>query len=242
MTNLIRQLIFEHITEMSFGKVNHLYKIFTAKVLSKKYRNVSVLSFNFDFLLCEDSYNDVYFDYLLEFDWIDENRKEIYKNGNPISLIKLNGSLDWGICQSCNRLHLYYPQMGRSFYNDKICAFCKQKVEPFIIIPHEDHKKRMETLWTSAHDNIASTKKIVIIGYSFPHYDTKVIKLFSSSINKDTQIEVVDLCPDEVSQDRFIKELKEKYKLLFPNMNNNIIVHTSGFKGYLEDRLSIDIT
>ena len=127
---LVRKLIFEHLVESSIGGQNLLYKKFITEILkNNSKRKISIISFNFDFLLQEDFKNDVYFDYLLKFDWIDSNCQRIYKRTNPGKMIKLNGSLDWGICPSCNRLYLYLPYMFRHSYDDKICPFKCNPVE-----------------------------------------------------------------------------------------------------------------
>jgi hypothetical protein len=96
-TELIKRLIFEHIGEKSQDTENSLYKNFVINILKGKANDdVSVISFNFDFLLHEDFRNKVYFDYLLDFHWVDPDREATYKKQNSIQLIKLNGSLDWG--------------------------------------------------------------------------------------------------------------------------------------------------
>lgn len=121
---LVKQLIFEHIAEASFDSPNKLYSRFRKEILkTKSPQTVSIISLNFDFMLNNKDFDyEVYFDYLIDFEWIDPDRKEFYKRSNSIPLIKLNGSLDWGICENCGRLHLYYPFMDRTFYEGKACT------------------------------------------------------------------------------------------------------------------------
>lgn len=230
-TGLIRQLIFEHITGASLG--NLLYKDFIAKLLRD--RSTSIISFNFDYLLFEDFRNEVYFDYLISFDHIDENRARIYKAKNPIPLIKLNGSLDWGICQSCSRLFLFYKPK-RSFFDQRRCdGSCKGRVEPFIIMPHEKYGDRIEVLWSEATTELKRAQKVTIIGYSFPKYDEKVVTLFAESLNENVELEIVDYCEREGEWDITRERIETKYSLMFPKLKKKIRIRLDGFGGYMKD-------
>jgi NAD-dependent SIR2 family protein deacetylase len=219
---LVKQLIFEHIAEASLDSPNILYKRFTKEILKNKApQTTSIISLNFDCMLHEDFDNEVYFDFLIDFDWIDHNRAEFYKRSNPIPLIKLHGSLDWGICENCGRLHLYYPFMHRTFYKNKACAKqkCGGRVTPFIISPHDN--QRINSLWNVAKNHLKEASQVTIIGYSFPEYDKDVIKLFQESMNANVRLEVVDIC-------------KNKYRDLFPGIKRPIEFILSGFSGYLD--------
>ena len=200
---LVRKLIFEHLVESSIGSQNLLYKKFVSEILKNdSKRQVSIISFNFDFLLHEDSQNGVYFDYMLNFDWIDSNRQR-YAHTNPIKLIKLNGSLDWGICPSCNRLYLYFPHMFKHSYDDKKCSLkCDEHIQPFIVIPHEKYRSIIEPLWALAAKELKHADNVTIIGYSFPEYDKKVIDLFSSSLAPHAKLQVVNRCERKEDDDK----------------------------------------
>lgn len=233
-TQLIRKLIFEHITSASFGQPNKLYKDFIAKVLKNKtFGSISIISFNFDFLLHEDFRNEIYFDYLIDFDCVDKNRERTYIKQNAIPMIKLNGSLDWGICRKCNRLHLYSPHMQRDFYNRKSCiGNCNGIIEPFIIIPHEKYSEKIEILWEKAEGELKQAEKITVIGYSFPEYDEKVINLFKNALNNNVKIEVVGRCESNNDRTCALHNKKEKYRHVFPKLKNEEIF-LDGFEGYM---------
>ncbi len=195
---LVKQLIFEHIAQASFDRPNTLYKRFVKEILKiKPPQTTSVISLNFDCMLQDKEFdNAVYFDYLIDFNWIDHNRAQFYRCSNPIPLIKLNGSLDWGICEKCGSLHLYYPSMHRTFYEGKACANqqCGGIVTPFIVIPHEKYGEKINPLWNVAKDHLKEADKVTVIGYSFPEYDKDVIKLFRDSLDTNVRLEVVDKC------------------------------------------------
>jgi hypothetical protein len=231
----VRQVIFEHIAEASFDSQNILYKRFVSEILkSKPPETISIISLNFDCMLHEDFDNQIYFDYLIAFDCIDDNRAQFYRCSNPISLIKLNGSLDWGICDKCGSLYLYYPFMYRTFYDGKVCTCknCGGIITPFIVIPHEKYGEKINHLWNVAKNHLREAHKVTIIGYSFPEYDQKVIKLFQESLNTNVCLEVIDKCQDNFKTEK-TEHIRKKYADLFPDTKGSIEIALDGFSGYL---------
>ncbi len=233
---LVRRLMFEHLTESSIGSKNLLYKGFIDRVLKSNHLcQFTILSFNFDVLLHEDFDANVCFDYLLKFDWIDNNRKKFYAQSNPIKLIKLNGSIDWGICPSCNRLHLYYPFMFKNFFDNERCSGnCGEPIQPFVIIPHQPYPKIIQPLWSSAGKELQRANIVTVIGYSFPEYDHEVVNLFSGSLGTHTKLQVVDHCGRKEDEDSKRETIIMKYKRLFPMLKQEIDIHLDGFEGYLD--------
>lgn len=236
-TRLIKQLIFEHITGASLSGSNMLYKDFIAKVLKcRTRRSVTIISFNFDYLLFEDFRNGVCFDYLIDFDSIDPHRAKIYKKQNPIPLIKLNGSLDWGVCQSCDRLFLFFQPKGTGFLDKRSCENdCKGGIEPFIIMPYQKYGDRISRLWNEAESELNQAKKVTIIGYSFPEYDQKVIDLFDDSLHNDIELAVVDYCESENNRAVAQNRIEKKYRRMFPHLNREAKIRMDGFNGYMKD-------
>ncbi len=233
---LIRRLIFEHITEITKDKWNEdsLYKRFVDKVLLAHFEDqYTFISFNFDVLLSGAAYEkNIFFDYRLEFDSIDPKIKKYYLAQKTFKLIKLNGSLDWGICPSCGRIHLYFPPLSKNFFDEQKCSGnCSNTIQPLIVIPHESHK--LESLWELASRELKSADIITIIGYSFPEYDKAVRDLFARALRPDVKIEVVDLCKDDG-----IRKIICKYKKMFPKIRlNPEDIFLNGFKGYMDKRM-----
>ena len=241
---LVRKLIFEHLAETSLLAANihrlymdTLYGKFTKKIMMQRQEEeASIISFNFDVLLHEDIDLESCFDYRMKFDWIDPNRDKIYARSNPIKLIKLNGSLDWGICPSCDKIHLYHTHLFGSFYNNKECTSrCNSSIQPFIVIPHERYKEIIDPLWILAEEELKSAYKVTVIGYSFPEYDKKVIDLFASALTSDVLLEVVTHCEGYEHKDRTRATTNLKYKRLFPALENKINICLNGFQGYLNN-------
>ena len=237
--SIIRQLIFEHIVESSLNRKNELYGQFIRYILQPKSQDaVSIISFNFDCLLHEHFLHPVTFDYLINFSWIDPHRSR-YRLGVPISLIKLNGSLDWGICNRCGKLNLYFWHMRHGFYNNKLCTSeCGGKIDPFIVMPHQTYEEFLNPLWKMAEWELSRAEKITIIGYSFPDYDHRVINLFGNTVNENVKLEIIDYC--EQNRDRLDAEnsLKTQYKKMFPRLVNNININLDGFAEYLRKHVN----
>jgi hypothetical protein len=230
----VRQVIFEHIAEASLDSPNILYKRFVKGILKNKpLQTTSIISLNFDCLLNEDFDSQVYFDYLIDFEWIDPNGAQFYRRCNPIPLIKLHGSMDWGICSSCGRLHLYYPFMHRTFYEGRTCTDqqCRGIVTPFIVI--QPDKERINPLWNIARNHLKEAEQVTVIGYSFPEYDRDVISLFRDSLDTNARIEVVDKCRDSQKKEQ-AEYFRKRYRDLFPNIKRSIEVALDGFSGYLD--------
>ena len=232
---LIKKLIAEHIVGSRKTGKTGLYKTFKTKVVkSKEAKNVAIISFNFDSLLHEDSGEGFCFDYILGFD-PDLSYRKLICEGVPVSdyipLIKLNGSLDWGICTDCNRVVKYRSPISRFHYETKSCQ-CGGQMEPFIVIPYEKYSTKIGPLWNKAMSVLKQASKITIIGYSFPEYDTRVIELFRNNIGKNAEIEVVDYCKPE-EKDCWMKALRQRYKALFPQLKGEMSINLDGFEAYL---------
>lgn len=238
-TKLLKRIIFEHIVESSFASGNSSYEKFINTKLKNVLSNeVTIISFNFDFLLCEDFKESVYFDYLIDFDWIDDNREKIYNKSNSIPLIKLNGSLDWGFCPACKNIKLFFPHMRSFDYGNLRCINnkCTGYIEPLIVAPYEKGNRRINRLWARAGEDIKKAKRITVIGYSFPPYDKKAIELFANSMDPDVELKVVDY---EERQDRIAgrtEEIRGNYKRMFPRIKQNIKIELGGFENYITNQ------
>ncbi|UCD84515.1 MAG: hypothetical protein JSU92_14810 [Deltaproteobacteria bacterium] len=235
---LIKQLVYEHIVESSFDSRNLLYNNFLNLISKYKVRkDITIISLNYDTLLREYFDNGIdkgiYIDYLVNFDCF--CRKEYKYGNNIVPVIKLRGSLDWGICNECNNLSLFHWHLRRYSYDDRKCKYCNYALEPFIILPHEEVNKKIEVLWKKAARDLRIAKKITIIGYSFPPYDKKVIELFANSMNSDVDLEVVD--NEDMNERIQIRrnEIQRNYKKMFPHLNKNIKVNLGGFEKYISD-------
>lgn len=235
---IVKRLIFEHIVESSSDSANELYNAFIdSKLKGKSSSDITIISFNFDFLLQEkitdfnNCSKNTYFDYLVNFDHILSNRSW-YNRNNGFLLLKLHGSLDWSICSNCKKIVLLYEHESQSCFDKD----CNGNLELFIFVPHEEKQdERIFNLWEKAREKLREAEKITVIGYSFPNYDTKARELFSKeNINTDIELEIIDYEENPRKSKEKENELKQKHKQLFPQIKEDRIkIRLDGFEGYL---------
>jgi len=232
---LIKKLIFEHLShQFAYPhklRPNELYQNFIDKVVnSKSKRTASIISFNFDLLLDEVQY----FDYMIEFDSPHPSKRN--RSADLIPFIKLNGSLNWGICWKCKRLSLYSCYIRRGFYEKEIC--CEENAkEPFIIVPYENYADKMKILWSKAEHQLRLAHKVTIIGYSFPEYDQKAIESFSTALNENVELQIVDYCTksDSNVREKETERIKVKYREMFPHLKREFKISLDGFADFVEN-------
>ena len=232
---LVRRLIFEHIVGTTFDRDATLYRDFAQRILhTYAPSDVAIISFNFDFLLHEFFDVGVYFDYQVDFDWMDHNRRQSYRERDSIPMIKLNGSFDWGMCAQCGRLHLYFPHMFSHDYDDRACSLnCGGCTQPLIVLPHEGYGAQFNSLWASAGRLLSAANKVTIIGYSFPEYDRRVVALFRGALPANAAVEVVDIVPYGRDLDVVASAVRDKYRRLFPHLQEAPKALLDGFEGYV---------
>ena len=215
---LIQRLTIEHITKSARGTQNSLYEKFSENLKNKTSTNkISIISFNFDCLLCDDFIKEVYFDYCIDFEEVYKEAKQ-YKKANGIPLIKLNGSFDWAWNKNTKKISLLFPYVSHVTYKN-------DNIEPYIFLPHQQKSGIISSLWDRAGREIKTADKINIIGYSFPDYDKDVSELFRENLKPETKIEVVDVLDS--------RPIRNKYKHLFPQISD-VVVYSDGFKGYMD--------
>jgi len=220
---LIRQLTLEHIGGISIDSDNSLYRRFVSGLKTKVPEQISIISFNFDCLLCDDFKNEIYFDYLIKFDADLSHRA--YDKHDRIALIKPNGSLDWAICSKCNRITLLLPLIAQQSYNNRYCKIdntCHANLKPLIYLPYEGKSELMNILWNKAKMCLSQADIVTIIGYSFPEYDKEVMEIFQQCLSSRIALNIVDVD----------KDVCERIKDLFPVVKN-IKISLDGFQGYL---------
>ncbi|MCK5176183.1 MAG: SIR2 family protein, partial [Candidatus Aenigmarchaeota archaeon] len=181
-----------------------------------------IISFNWD-LLCEHAYrkleNKSFSDQQLGFD------KNIL---NKPALLKLHGSLNWGLCSKCG-LYLSDSEIVHQIYGAGItCPVCnKEKLSPVSILPAlSKFENIIETkfpsyrlMWHSAMRAITEAKEIYFFGYSLSDNDFHTKIFFKSgiqnNINSNLKIFVIDKnCDEELQQrynDAFLNKIKPEF-------------------------------
>jgi hypothetical protein len=245
--NMTKNIIYSHLVESCKHEENSLYKLFITNILkNKSIDGVAIISFNFDPLLHEyytnhnpDGY--ICIDYMINFDNIINRRGYLYKNGNGFMLLKLNGSIDWGICQICKRISLYSVYLHKEFYENQICKNnnCGGEIEPYFFVPHEKKENsdiRIIVLWELAKKKLMGAEKITIIGYSFPEYDTEVLDLLRMGLKDNNQLKSIDIVDFAEEKERIsiTEKMRKKYKNILNNDKVEINIMLNGFEGYLK--------
>lgn len=227
---LLKNLVCEHI--VSTGNKNHLgYESFKSHFLG--FSGTSIISLNFDSFLNERPPGPC-FDYRLGFDWIHTHRIN-YCPGKGIPLLKLNGSLDWVVCSGGHLGLLPYFVQHDSFSIKCNVPSCGGKIEPLIVIPHGKYADRFKPLWDEAGQVLNEADKIVVIGYSFPDYDTRVTDLFKTNMSGESIVEVVDVSLEDESNEEAHGRIADAYQTRFPQINScNLNIHSQGLKEYIQ--------
>lgn len=155
-----------------------------------------------------------------------------------ISLLKLHGSLNWGQCQHCGSLRLWpYNTYDNIFHknwpNCNNCNGISTGFEPVLVAPTpaKQFPRPLDSAWETAANCLNKTKKITVIGYSFPAFDRKSRRLFLKNFiipnlfgNPAPKLIVID--PDQCTR----KAIKS---LFLPAVDKNIDEYCS-FEDYCE--------
>ncbi len=154
-------------------------------------KSLSIVTFNYD-LLTEQLLDDLHWRFTyapcgvaIEFE-DDRRRKRLRHRGTHVKLLKLHGSVNWGVCRGCNT-----AKKGNDFvtafespYNPpprKRRPWCGARLlEPGIIPPisgKAGELRHMDALWRAAREALSRAREIIIVGYSLPATDHEAVSL-----------------------------------------------------------------
>ena len=128
-----------------------------------------------------------------------------------IPLLKLHGSINWGICQDCSKItpilidkHYNLPittasQLSFSLFpiwsdNRNVkCYSCRKNLDdyPFVVPPtwnKTDYHQLIIPVWKRAAEELAEADKIIVVGYSLPETDAFFKYLFALGTDSPTRI------------------------------------------------------
>ena len=200
--------------------------------ICKNYENISIVLLNWDTLLeklVKEVCNDIKIDYCFyTYSLYDEhhiphiNLKS--KNEKNLKIIKPHGSINWLLCQNCQRMYVddkEVKSIGKE--TEQICPNCKMyskfsvELDNFIITPtiiKNFDNLHLKYIWNNALIEIQEAKKITFIGYSFPKADYEFLYLVKKAFSKNKQIIVVDVASAQ-------KNVKKRYETIFSNVEFN---------------------
>jgi hypothetical protein len=126
-----------------------------------------------------------------------------------LNLLKLHGSINWGICRKCNRLHfLPYNQYLVKNLAENICSQCREAISSSLIVPPTWNKGTEEEfiryVWKAALKELIEAGRIFIVGYSFPETDQFFKYMLGLALaHNDNLSEVYVVNPDQQVWERF---------------------------------------
>ena len=124
--------------------------------------------------------------------------KILKRPSNWVSVLKLHGSLDWGICRTCKelfamRLVPFYrakqTMLAHRKYDDahKCYYLCCHNFRPeLLIVPptwmKDYDNKVLVNIWSEAGERLSYGNSILFLGYSLPKLDKKIRNLFHKAL------------------------------------------------------------
>lgn len=158
----------------------------------------SFITFNYDLALDYALHHCSFpYDYCLD----DKGKKQGY-----YSFLKLHGSINWGICEECNKIiprhigeanftlwsdtkYVYYD-LGSKLYAKK--HHNKPLQGPPVLVPPTWNKSgyhnQLTNVWKTAALELSEAENIFIIGYSLPETDSFFRYLYALGSNSSTRL------------------------------------------------------
>lgn len=148
---------------------------------------------------------------------------------NSVKILKLHGSLNWGFCQSCSKMHLFWFNSYLRIFEEK-CVDCEGNLEPILIAPTRDKKLPiyLEKVWDIAKKKITVADEIFIIGCALNDYDKDALALIIDSIEANKKI------PKLLIADPNAKKIEKKITSRIPRNHFKRINLFEDFREYLK--------
>jgi NAD-dependent SIR2 family protein deacetylase len=218
--SLTRQLIAEHLLYAAERKDRSRCSDLVR--LLEEGRDTSVISLNFDCLL-EEGGLDCHYGFT-----------DFAYGGSltgQVPLLKLHGSLNWGICCGCGTMGIVGPRHPHPlFYRTAKCPVCSGVVEPYILVPHIPPATRLRAIWACAEEAIASARELVVVGYSLPNHDHAVCVLLTK-LQPDAVITAVDVLAEGESERDAEARVRSPYAHL--GLGERVRIMLGGLEGYI---------
>jgi NAD-dependent SIR2 family protein deacetylase len=183
-----------------------LYQDFFLKAYRRS-RDLTIITFNYD-LLTEQILDDagLYFDLggVPDIRIDSPTRKAtLTRRGADVSLLKLHGSISWGICHGCSSAEesndvatafddAYLPIHRRA------CSYCRSGLlDPGLVPPIQGKAGELtfkSELWGRARQVLSRASEVVVIGYSLPPTDREAHSLLQDGAASPELKKVTMVC------------------------------------------------
>ena len=113
-------------------------------------------------------------------------------NDDSQLILKLHGSLNWGLCEKCGPVDIYDHIL--TFEKDSAisCPLCSNEIISPLLVPpviykdsYYNEQPLVRDSWSLANEQLSAAKKIVFIGFSMAQ-DAYVAELFKLSLNMNS--------------------------------------------------------
>ncbi len=111
--------------------------------------------------------------------------------GRSVSLLKLHGSANWGICAPCD-LRLFLSDKFSEIGELPLCTQCGASMQPLLVPPSWDKSEFraiMLPVWKQAIEEIQNATRICVIGYSMPESDAFFQYLITLGLSANHRLE-----------------------------------------------------
>jgi hypothetical protein len=187
-------------------RLSRLYQQFLEDLISDS-KTFTVVSFNYDTLVEEAlRKSGIGYTYGPERSvmFTDESHsKSRRRNWIAIPVLKLHGSVNWGICRNCGLrgpgVDLinafdgpYLPGVRRAR-----CVCHKRYLEAGIVPPvigKGAALRSFEELWTKARANLKRAREVIVVGYSLPESDKQAVALLREVVSPFKRPRVTIVC------------------------------------------------
>jgi NAD-dependent SIR2 family protein deacetylase len=168
------------------------YYLSFVRNLKKRGVRSTLLSFNYD-LVIDKLIIKEFKDFNYGLGRIIGQRK--YQKSAGIPFYKLHGSLNWLICNKCNRIYVYNDSEAHKYTRQSCTIKCGGYLEPYLIPPSPSKGGTLgprNQLWGKARRKMKEGDKIVIIGYSLPLLDIQAKELLKFGAQSTKEIIIVN--------------------------------------------------
>ncbi|MFQ6028768.1 MAG: hypothetical protein ACE5Q6_14895 [Dehalococcoidia bacterium] len=175
---------------------------------------------------------------------------------NSFPLLKLHGSINWGVCSQCNQIipyhvkdasHHLWPETRNVFFDlgSKLSSrqHCNEPLlsTPVIIPPTWDksaYQSQIAHVWQQASKELQRAENIFIIGYSLPETDMFFRYMFALGLEGPTIVQRIWVVnPDQSIEERFRefigRGIESRLRFIYAPFND--LVSRTEFKSVLEE-------
>ncbi len=166
-------------------------------------------------------------------------------------ILKLHGSLNWGFCESCEKIYYFEKKKYDSLsLNEVVChnALCEGgnfKLKAVIVPPTlsklikaqpDTAQYQLVKIWNKAKKSIEACEKLYFIGYSFPETDVQMRVFISNALRNNHNLKKVTIVSNQKHGNSRI-EFEERYLSILSKFisHSKIEFYYKGFEEFCNE-------